>query len=78
MYTGWIQAHRNYAILTTPDCELEAFLTKHLIPYAVARKPQFEEYATIEQVYGNKVTRRSGKTRACVVQWTSSQMVVCG
>lgn len=49
-------------IVTTPDCGLEAFLNKHSIPYAVARKPQFEEYEMVEAFYGNKVTRRSGET----------------
>ena len=49
-------------IVTTPDCGLEAFLTKHSIPYAVACKPQFEEYQMVEAFYGNKVTRRSGET----------------
>jgi hypothetical protein len=49
-------------IVTTPDCGLEAFLTKHSTPYAVARKPQFEEYQMVEAFYGNKVTRRSGET----------------
>jgi hypothetical protein len=60
VFTNWIKAHTDYTIVTTPDCELEAFLAKHGVPYVVALKPQFPEYEMVERYYGNKVTRRSG------------------
>jgi hypothetical protein len=61
VFTGWIKAHPDYKIVTTPDCDLEAFLAKHGVPYVVARKPQFDEYELVERFYGDKVTRRSGE-----------------
>ncbi len=65
VFTGWIKSHPDYTIVTTPDCELEAFLAKHSIPFTVAHKPQFEEYAMVERFYGNKVTRRTGIGLLC-------------
>lgn len=48
-------------VVTTPDCKLEGFLTRHALPFqSICQFAEVPEYRAIAEHYGNRCAERSG------------------
>jgi hypothetical protein len=61
-FTQWLKKHKDFPILTTPDCNIEAYLNKKKHPY-IAPVPinlSFIEYDLVNKCYSDHCANRTG------------------